>query len=322
MERIIVYGLGRRFEIFWNWIKDEIKEKYEIVGITDRVKNSMWEQKDYFIERDSMNNINFDKIMITSDLYYQEISNELQQEYGIKKENIISMDEIIDGIYEKNFHLDYFSKKRGVEIGGPSDIFKKIYTVCTRCDGVNYDSETVWWNKKAEEYEYKGETLGSVIIADATDMSVIRNNQYDFCISSNNLEHIANPLKAMKEFVRITKKDGIVLILVPVKDMCFDHNREYTDFEHIIDDYKNNVLEDDLTHLDEILSKHDLSIDSGCKDWEEFYRRSLKNFENRCLHHHVFFEETLIKMYEYLELEVIHCHKIGYNYCILGRKRG
>jgi hypothetical protein len=43
-----------------------------------------------------------------------------------------------------------------------------------------------------------------------------------------------------------------------------------------------------LFHLPEILEKHDFSLDPGTASLEEFHRRSLDNFNNRCLHHHVF----------------------------------
>ena len=72
----------------------------------------------------------------------------------------------------------------------------------------------------------------------------------------------------------------------------FDHRREPTEVAHLLEDYERNTLEDDLTHLPEILQKHDLSMDSGVGTTEEFHLRSLNNFENRCLHHHVFDENN------------------------------
>jgi hypothetical protein len=53
-------------------------------------------------------------------------------------------------------------------------------------------------------------------------------------------------------------------------------------------DFRENTPENDLFHLPEILEKHDFSLDPGSTSVEEFQRRSLDNFTNRCLHHHVF----------------------------------
>ncbi len=63
-----------------------------------------------------------------------------------------------------------------------------------------------------------------------------------------------------------------------------------TSVDHMLEDFRQDTQEDDLTHLPEILEKHDLSRDPGAGSIEEFRRRSLDNFHNRCLHHHVFDE--------------------------------
>jgi len=55
----------------------------------------------------------------------------------------------------------------------------------------------------------------------------------------------------------------------------------------MLQDFSSGTAESDLTHLPEILEKHDLSMDLAAGQ-EEFHRRSLDNFSNRCLHHHVF----------------------------------
>ena len=223
-------------------------------------------------------------------------------------------------IWKENINL--FSRKNGIEIGGPSAIFTPIYAKCSSCDGVNFSADTTWWQKgNTDNYYFSGKKLGSIFIADAVDMSCIHDNVYDFVISSNNLEHIANPIKALKEFMRISKNGGIIVVIVPMKNYTFDHKREYTKFEHMLSDYENDIDERDLTHLPEILELHDLSMDPPAGDIENFRQRSLKNYENRCLHHHVFCEDSLRKIYDYLGLEVIYFNQnvLG-NYVIIGRK--
>ena len=163
--------------------------------------------------------------------------------------------------------------------------------------------------------------LGQVYISDATDLSAIADNEYDFVLSSNNVEHIANPLKALKEFCRILKRNGAIVIAVPVKERTFDHNRSDTTFEHLCQDYDHNIKEDDLSHLPEILELHDYSMDLPCGGKTAFERRAKQNFYNRCLHHHVFSEMCLKQMYEWLDVEVIDFWKVAENYIILGRKR-
>jgi len=76
--------------------------------------------------------------------------------------------------------------------------------------------------------------------------------------------------------------------VVPDARMTFDHRRGTTPFAHLRDDHQRGVGEDDLTHLDEILALHDLSMDPGAGDPTAFRARSLRNAENRALHQHVF----------------------------------
>ena len=42
-------------------------------------------------------------------------------------------------------------------------------------------------------------------------------------------------------------------------DNNFDKKRPITSFEHLLDDYKNNMDEDDLTHMDEVIKLTDFS---------------------------------------------------------------
>ena len=218
-------------------------------------------------------------------------------------------------------YVKLFHRKHGLEVGGPSAIFTPIYYYCSSCDGVNFSTDTVWWTKgNSESYNYSGIALGKMYIADAVDMHCLEDSRYDFVMSSNNLEHIANPIKALKEFTRVLKAGGSLLILVPMKDKTFDHRREYTTFEHMREDYENNIPETDLTHLPEILELHDLAMDPPAGDFENFRRRSEHNYENRCLHHHVFCEDSLRKIFDYLGLDVLALRECSGNYIIIGRK--
>jgi len=71
-------------------------------------------------------------------------------------------------------------------------------------------------------------------ICDATDLGMIPDESYDFLLSCNSLEHMANPLKAMGEWLRILKHGAYLLIIVPDKRYTFDHLRPITSFEHLL----------------------------------------------------------------------------------------
>ena len=98
----------------------------------------------------------------------------------------------------------------GIEIGGPSACFKTvlpIYRYVASLDGTNFSTKTLWESSLAdgEPYRYRRRQPGRQIIAEATDLNGIPSNSYDFLLSSNCLEHIANPIKALTEWVRVVK---------------------------------------------------------------------------------------------------------------------
>ena len=320
MKNVIVYGLGERFQLFQKW-EDEWRTEYNFIGVCDKQAPDD-DLKYEFIERDRLKNVSFELIIVTSDKYYGEIKDELIY-YDVQSDNIVSLQSLIDDMHTNALQLNLFKGRNGVEIGGPTYIFKNtIYNICNRCDNVIFSASTVWGDATQNKWnEYSGRNLGNVIVADVTDMKQIKNEKYDFCISSNNLEHVANPLKAVEECLRVIKSKGLLLLLVPYKEKCFDHAREYDTFEHILDDYNKGIKEDDISHLDEILKKHDFSMDEGCKSVDEFMKRANNNYENRCLHHHVFDEGLLIKIYEFFYIKVIKSGILGTNIYIIGEKK-
>ena len=153
-------------------------------------------------------------------------------------------------------------------------------------------------------------------------MKDIPSEKYDFLISSHCLEHCANALKTINEWLRVIKKGGAILLVLPDKNFTFDHNRGVTTFNHLLEDFNNNIDETDLTHLPEILKKHDLSMDLAAGSIEQFKNRSLDNFSNRCLHHHVFDFELLEQIFEYNNIEIIEkSFAKPYHQIILGIKK-
>ena len=142
--------------------------------------------------------------------------------------------------------------KNGVEIGGPSDNGLIIYHFADLMDNIIFSDNTTWSNYNSKEYNYYNNKVGKVIISDAVDIAIIKNEEYDFVFASHVLEHIANPLKAVAEWLRIIKKDGYIILIVPEKSICFDHKREYSKFSTLLSQYQKNVGEDDLSTLKEI----------------------------------------------------------------------
>jgi SAM-dependent methyltransferase len=209
--------------------------------------------------------------------------------------------------------------KSGVEIGGPSGTGRTIYENANSMDNVIFSKHTVWSNH-TDTYRYFENKVGSVIINDATTITNIKDSAYDFIFASHTLEHIANPIKALFEWKRIIKKDGYIILILPEKSCCFDHNREVSLFSKLQKQYMDDVDEKDLSTLPEILKLHDLSMDLAAGTLEQFTARSLNNYENRCLHHYVYSPTLLQEMCDYVDCEFMFSLTDGLNIWFIMQK--
>jgi len=207
----------------------------------------------------------------------------------------------------------------GIEIGGPSASGNFIYEKSKSIDNVVFSNDTIWY-KQQEVYSYYPGKSGKVIINDSVDICDIKSETYEFVFSSHCLEHIANPLKAVSEWLRITNVGGYLIIIVPEKSQCFDHMRQTSSFSTLLSQYQKNVGEDDLSTLPEILKNHDLSMDTAAGSFENFTRRSLDNINNRCLHHYVYSPELLKEICSHFNSEFIYTITQGLNIWFIMKK--
>ncbi len=202
--------------------------------------------------------------------------------------------------------------KQGLEIGGPSAIFTwkgkiPLYSVIGTLDACNFSGTTMWEGSISEgknfRYHPKKEP-GFQHISEASDLRSIGDETYDFLLASHVLEHCANPLKTLREWKRVIKDDGMLLLIVPHRDGTFDHNRDITQFDHLLNDERANMGEDDTTHMDEFIKKIDLNMTGYGSDRATFEERTRKNLEFRGMHHHVFDARLAIRAVDHAGLHI------------------
>ena len=205
-----------------------------------------------------------------------------------------------------------FSGKKGLEIGGPSPVFAKrgifpVYPIVEHLDNCNFGNTTLWEGeiKQGQTFQFDPKkSAGQQYIADATEMGLLSSGTYDFVLSSHMLEHTANPILALSEWKRLLKNQGTLVPILPHKDRTFDHRRPVTTMEHLLADFNAGMTEDDLTHMPEILALHDLERDPEAGDSRAFKARSMRNFENRCFHHHVFDTPLAVRLIDYMDMQI------------------
>lgn len=236
-------------------------------------------------------------------------------------------DRIILRILASFYIPKHFKNRNGLEIGGPSPLFFSndiipIYRYVAKLDGVNFSEVNVWGGSidVSRGYLVEGKVMGAQFISDATNLAELPQNYYDFILSCNNIEHLANPLKAVEKWVSLLKSGGILLVVAPRKDHNFDHKRRIVNFSHLLDDYNNHIDERDLSHLDEILALHDLNKDSRAGTYAQFCQRSINNFDNRCLHQHVFDLGVLSEIYKHFNVSTFMKYETYADYIIIGKK--
>lgn len=202
--------------------------------------------------------------------------------------------------------------QRGIEIGGPSQVFTAkgllpVYPIAGQIDNCNFGDTTVWEGdiKEGQTFQFdRNKPVGRQYVVEATEMGRIPSGSYDFVLSSHVLEHTANPILALSEWVRLLKEHGLLVLLLPHKEGTFDHRRPVTTLQHLIADFDAGMTEDDLTHMPEIMALHDLVCDPEAGDAAAFKARSEHNFENRCFHHHVFDTQLAVRLVDHMGLQI------------------
>lgn len=155
MKKVIIYGLGKRYEMLFNdksfceYLTNQIG--IDVIGLSDGNINKWGSFVLFSGIYKEVNSIkgyeddDYDNIIITSNIHFEEIKRDLIAE-GISKEKIYSINKLLESYLEHIYVIEDLAEKKGIEIGGPTKLFQCIYDVCSSCDDVNFANETVWWS--------------------------------------------------------------------------------------------------------------------------------------------------------------------------------
>lgn len=142
-------------------------------------------------------------------------------------------------------------------------------------------------------------------------------NAFDFVINSHVLEHVANPGKQIEEWLRIVRPDGILYMIVPDKNYCFDRRRKTTPVEHLLTEYADNITEVSIDHYEDYIVntngedsiKRDTSETAIRRAWEDQDSIHVHTFEPNSLK--MLFDELAPKLHFeliYFEAKGLHIH--------------
>lgn len=127
-------------------------------------------------------------------------------------------------------------------------------------------------------------------------------SSFDFILSEHTLEHIGNVIRALREWLRVLKPGGYLILFLPHKERTSDRLRARTPLTHLIDDFNRNVPDDDTTHVDEWIEN--VTKAGGIP---EHYLHIAKAdlAKTGSIHHHVWIGEDIKELFIYLGLEVV-----------------
>jgi len=165
--------------------------------------------------------------------YGKEITDEKMQkifdEYNAERESIFRR-------YEMNEVIEY-TKGLGVEVGCG---LNKIHTGAIGINLVLSDMDF-------------GYPFGAQIKADGISLPWFTDNSLDYVFSSHCLEHFHEPEKALKEWTRVIREGGYLVLILP-------HKNYYPNIDHpqANKDHKHDFLPEDVKKIIDEIGKYEI----------------------------------------------------------------
>ena len=151
-------------------------------------------------------------------------SHEIQKMYELEEFHywFKAKRELIIDLYKK-----YCKPGLALDVGCGTGAISKALKKFTKVISCDFSDESVRYSKiRNPDIE---------VIRGNAESLAFKSNMFDVLVSSDLLEHVENDNKAMKEFNRVLKKDGKLILTVPAfqflwskDDVSLGHHRRYT----------------------------------------------------------------------------------------------
>jgi SAM-dependent methyltransferase len=128
---------------------------------------------------------------------------------------------------------------KGIEIGASAH---NDYDV----NAINVDRyESMDTKYKQEEWNLCGRKRPVDVVAPGDDLP-FENDSTDFVLASHVLEHFPDPIRALKEWIRVARRK--VVVVVPHRDRTFDRDRELTPIEQFVRNHESGFTSAEDEH--------------------------------------------------------------------------
>lgn len=113
------------------------------------------------------------------------------------------------------------------------------------------------------------------IVDDAVTLTSIEDSSQDFVIACHILEHLEDPVGAIKTWFRILKPGGVLFMSIPDRRFTFDFHRQVTPLAHLFADHEQGPAWSREAHLKELEQEYrstynvqDEKVLRGLIDWQ------------------------------------------------------
>lgn len=117
---------------------------------------------------------------------------------------------------------------------------------------------------------------------------------FDFILNEHVLEHLPNPIRALREWRRVLKPGGELFLFLPHPARTFDRNRVITPIEHMVEDFEQDSQSIEDQHWAEW---NEQVIQAGLAPHYEGYSKD-ESLRGNLVHRHVFTPESARELLE------------------------
>ncbi|MCI8946958.1 MAG: class I SAM-dependent methyltransferase [Lachnospiraceae bacterium] len=229
-KKVIVYGLGDSYKKQ----KKYIESKFEIIAYSDSNRKLIFDLKadsELYIIPEDIQNYKYDFIYVTSSQYYKEIKRNIIELIGNENgDKVVSVYDVFGDFRNSEVKSDWVINKlseigRGkklLDAGAGSQRYRKFcdHLEYVAQDFAQYIPNEINVGLQNDSWEYRGLD----IICDIINMP-LDNEVMDVILCTEVFEHLKNPILALKEFNRILKQGGTLILTAPF--CCLTHMAPY-----------------------------------------------------------------------------------------------
>lgn len=155
-----------------------------------------------------------------------------------------------------------------------------------------------WLAPDAIERMYPGGRLPD-LVSDSESFPTIADESYDFVVANHVLEHLTDPIRALIEWRRILKPDGLLMLALPDKRFTFDATRPRTPLPHLLSDHSSDAppAVRNRRHLDE-WAEHVEGLRRGSSEHARWIEQQLR--DGYAVHNHVWIPRDILDVLDWL----------------------